>query len=72
MSNNLVLSLYKHIDSPEVRMYLSRQLYEEALHVLFYLTLLDTEHQGARGSLRGDPQHPLDRAQTTSTWRPRS
>jgi ribonucleoside-diphosphate reductase beta chain len=27
---------------PEARMYLSRQLYEEALHVQFYLTLLDT------------------------------
>ena len=42
VSNNLVMSLYKHINSPEARMYLSRQLYEEALHVQFYLTLLDT------------------------------
>lgn len=42
VSNNLVLSLYKHINAPEARMYLSRQLYEEALHVQFYLTLLDT------------------------------
>ena len=42
VSNNLVLSLYKHINSPEARMYLSLQLYEEALHVQFYLTLLDT------------------------------
>ena len=41
VSNNLVLNLYKHINSPEARMYLSRQLYEEALHVQFYLTLLD-------------------------------
>ncbi len=41
VANNLVLSLYKHINSPEARMYLSRQLYEEALHVQFYLTLLD-------------------------------
>lgn len=48
VSNNLVLNLYKHINSPEARMYLSRQLYEEALHVQFYLTLLDTyipEHE---------------------------
>jgi ribonucleoside-diphosphate reductase beta chain len=37
-----VLNLYKHINAPEARMYLSRQLYEEALHVQFYLTLLDT------------------------------
>ncbi len=42
VSNNLVLNLYKHVNSPEGRMYLSRQLYEEALHVQFYLTLLDT------------------------------
>lgn len=42
VANNLVLSLYKHINSPEARLYLSRQLYEEALHVQFYLTLLDT------------------------------
>src|SRR5580698_7926309 len=42
VSNNLVLNLYQHINSPEARMYLSRQLYEEAVHVQFYLTLLDT------------------------------
>jgi len=41
VSNNLVLNLYKHVNSPEGRLYLSRQLYEEALHVQFYLTLLD-------------------------------
>jgi ribonucleoside-diphosphate reductase beta chain len=37
-----VLNLYQHINAPEARMYLSRQLYEEALHVQFYLTLLDS------------------------------
>lgn len=42
VANNLVLNLYKHINSPEARMYLSRQLYEEALHIQFYLTLLDS------------------------------
>jgi ribonucleoside-diphosphate reductase beta chain len=42
VSNNLVLNLYKHVNSPEARVYLSRQLFEEALHVEFYLTLLDT------------------------------
>ncbi len=41
VANNLVLNLYQHVNSPEARMYLSRQLYEEALHVQFYLTLLD-------------------------------
>lgn len=42
VGNNLVLNLYRHINAPEARMYLSRQLFEESLHVQFYLTLLDT------------------------------
>ncbi len=42
VGNNLVLNLYKHVNSPEARLYLSRQLFEEALHVQFYLTLLDS------------------------------
>lgn len=42
VGNNLVLNLYKHINAPEARLYLSRQLFEEALHVQFYLTLLDS------------------------------
>jgi ribonucleoside-diphosphate reductase beta chain len=41
VANNLALNLYKHINAPEARMYISRQIYEEALHVQFYLTLLD-------------------------------
>src|ERR1700761_3844830 len=41
VGNNLVLNLYKHINAPEARMYLSRQLFEEAQHIQFYLTLLD-------------------------------
>jgi len=42
VANNLVLNLYRHINAPEARMYLSRQLFEEAQHIQFYLTLLDT------------------------------
>jgi ribonucleoside-diphosphate reductase beta chain len=42
VANNLVLVLYQHVNSPEGRLYLSRQLFEEAVHVQFYLTLLDT------------------------------
>jgi ribonucleoside-diphosphate reductase beta chain len=42
VANNLVLNLYQHLNSPEARLYLSRQLFEEAVHVQFYLTLLDT------------------------------
>src|SRR5690606_21956703 len=32
----------QHINSPEGRLYLSRQLFEEAVHVQLYLNLLDT------------------------------
>jgi ribonucleoside-diphosphate reductase beta chain len=42
VSNNLALNFYTHLNAPEARLYLSRQLFEEALHVQFYLTLLDT------------------------------
>jgi ribonucleoside-diphosphate reductase beta chain len=42
VGNNICLNFYKHINAPEARMYLSRAIYEEALHVQFYLTLLDT------------------------------
>jgi ribonucleoside-diphosphate reductase beta chain len=42
VTNNLVLNLYQHVNSPEGRLYLSRQLFEEAVHVQFYLNLLDT------------------------------
>ncbi len=42
VAHNVVLSLYRHINAPEARLYLSRQLFEEAQHVQFYLTLLDT------------------------------
>ena len=63
VANNLVLNLYKHINAPEARMYLSRQLYEEALHVQFYLTLLDTyvpDHAERAARVRGGREHPVD------------
>lgn len=42
VNNNIGVNLYKHVNDPAARMYLSRQMAEEALHVQFYLTLLDT------------------------------
>ena len=63
VANNLVLNLYKHINSPEARMYLSRQLYEEAVHVQFYLTLLDTYIAGscrASGCVCRGRKHSFD------------
>lgn len=41
VSNNLVLNLYKHVNSPEARLYYSRQLFEESVHVDFYLKLVE-------------------------------
>jgi ribonucleoside-diphosphate reductase beta chain len=41
VNENVCLSLYKHVNSPEVRMYYSRQIFEEALHIQCYLTFLD-------------------------------
>jgi ribonucleoside-diphosphate reductase beta chain len=41
VANNTVLTLYKHVNSPEARLYYGRQIFEESLHVQFYLTLLD-------------------------------
>ncbi len=55
VGNNLVLNLYKHVNAPEARMYLSRQLYEEALHVQFYLTLLDNYLPDMAGAKRRSP-----------------
>ena len=42
VAHNVVLNLYKYLNSPEARMYLSRQLFEETVHIQFYLQLLDT------------------------------
>lgn len=41
VANNACLSLYKHVNSPEYRMYMGRQIFEETVHIEFYLTLLD-------------------------------
>ncbi len=41
VANNLAVVLYKHVNSPEARMFYSRQIYEEANHIEFYKTLLE-------------------------------
>lgn len=41
VAHNAALILYKHVNSPEARMYYGRQIFEESLHVDFYLTLVD-------------------------------
>lgn len=41
VSNNVVLSLYKHVNSPEARIYYSNQMVEEANHIMFYKKLLE-------------------------------
>ena len=66
VANNLVLNLYQHVNSPEGRLYLSRQLFEEAVHVQFYLNLLDTyvpDETGTGRGVRRGGEHPVDRPQ---------
>ena len=41
VAHNLVLNFYKHLNSPEFRMFLGKQLYDEMLHVETYLLLVD-------------------------------
>ena len=41
-ANNLVLAVYKHITSPEARMYLLRQAYEEAIHTQAYQYIVES------------------------------
>lgn len=41
-ANNIVLATYRHITSPECRMYLLRQAYEEAIHTHAYQYIVET------------------------------
>lgn len=41
-ANNLVLATYKHITSPECRLYLLRQAYEEAIHTHAYQYMVES------------------------------
>jgi ribonucleoside-diphosphate reductase beta chain len=42
VANNLVLAVYKHITSPECRLYLLRQAYEEAIHTHAYQYIVES------------------------------
>lgn len=41
-ANNIVLALYKHVTSPECRIYLLRQGYEEAIHTHAYQYIVES------------------------------
>lgn len=41
-ANNVVLALYKHVTSPECRMYMLRQGYEEAIHTHAYQYIVES------------------------------
>lgn len=41
-ANNIVIATYKHITSPECRMYLLRQAYEEAIHTHAYQYIVES------------------------------
>ncbi len=40
-ANNIVMAFYKHVTSPEVRMYLLRQAFEEAVHTHAYQYIVE-------------------------------
>ncbi|MCA9841576.1 MAG: ribonucleotide-diphosphate reductase subunit beta, partial [Cyanobacteria bacterium HKST-UBA03] len=42
VANNLVLCCYKHVTSPECRLYLLRQAYEEAIHTHAYQYIVES------------------------------
>ncbi len=42
VANNVVLSIYRHISSPECRLYLLRQAYEEAIHTMSYQYMIES------------------------------
>ena len=41
-ANNVVMGFYKHVSSPEVRMYLLRQAFEEAIHTHAYQYIVES------------------------------
>lgn len=41
-ANNVVLAFYKHVTSPEVRLYMLRQAYEEAIHTQAYQYIVES------------------------------
>lgn len=41
-ANNMVMALYKHVTSPEVRMFILRQAYEEAIHTHAYQYIVES------------------------------
>jgi len=41
-ANNIVMALYRHVTSPECRMYLLRQAYEEAIHTHSYQYIVES------------------------------
>lgn len=41
-ANNIVIATYRHITSPEIRMYLLRQAYEEAIHTHAYQYIVES------------------------------
>ncbi len=41
-ANNVVMAMYKHVTSPECRMYLLRQAYEEAIHTHSYQYIVES------------------------------
>lgn len=44
VGNNIVLAIFKHVTNPEVRQYLLRQAFEEAIHTHTFLYIVESLH----------------------------
>lgn len=64
--NNLVLSIYKHITSPECRQFLLRQAFEEALHTHSYQHIIQS--LGLDQGEVFNMYHEIDSVRNKSNW----
>ena len=58
VTHNLALSIYRHVTAPEVRLYLARQIWEEANHTLafeYVLKTLPVDRARVFGAHRDEP-----------------
>jgi len=58
VTHNLVLSIYRHVTAPEVRLYLARQIWEEANHTMafeYVLKTLPVDRERVFGMHRNEP-----------------
>lgn len=62
VTSNIILSMYPHLTAPEVRLYLARQVWEEANHTLAFEYLLKTLPVDRELAFAAHREHPAIRA----------